>query len=285
MLEPLIRPPPLVQPLLVSPWRLVLNIGREDGARMPSEWGASGRRLRLQVDVRFHEDDAENTEFAEAERTIVPYEKTCLSRMACDPLSKASYVTTDGEQTLPVMAGAGALTLIPYAKEEGRHTLRFWLDTGMTGRIGDVELPAGRLFFFYDCWDRSQVADHQRRLRDIEERIANLEREVGDAAEFGPLGSLLDHSKRDDSRTSSPWQVLLDFGRSQAAREELLQLKLGTHQICPSLDTWHQELGFVLDSRHSSTASPHPRSCRLHLLPELHHEPSQDFVDRYLRST
>ena len=37
-------------------WRLLLNVGREKGTWMPSEWGASGARLALPLDVRFSDD-------------------------------------------------------------------------------------------------------------------------------------------------------------------------------------------------------------------------------------
>jgi hypothetical protein len=131
----------LLSPAAVAPplWTLRLSIGREVSIFMPEEWGLSGKRLPLRLDV------AVSSEASPAHCRRVG---SSCSLLPCS--SDVCVRGFDGEANFPVSAGGW--------RREGS-SLQFWLEfpDGVTrGGAGpawpqaespDVHLPAGRLFF------------------------------------------------------------------------------------------------------------------------------------------
>jgi hypothetical protein len=122
---------------------------RPTGTSLSDSWAASGGRLPLRLDVYFDEiSDIDD------EPILTPFRSSPGAMLSLRPLSEnARFVGLHGLTHVPVQAGAARLSPVPYARSSKMQSLRFWLDFGCA-RHHDVELDAGRVFFFADAWHR-----------------------------------------------------------------------------------------------------------------------------------
>jgi len=148
--------------------RVTLNVGREPGTWMPPEWGASGARLSLPMDVRFSDEpiDCDEPSFLERGRT---------ARVYCEG---GSFVGPQGE--IVVEAKGGAWSAAP-SDRCGEHAFRFFIDFPDEATRNDVSLPAGRVYFSSGAWN---VAEKQVALAEVEQLKQKIEAiiETKDAA-------------------------------------------------------------------------------------------------------
>ena len=128
--------------------RLSLNVGREPGTAMPTEWAASGARLGLSLNVRFGEQPASKA----AAELLVEDDIRQLKPIGDSP----RLVGEAGEQTVNVRAGAWCTG--PDRRGD-RESLNFWLNfpDGATRR--DVSIPPGPVFFICPgVWSHEALA-------------------------------------------------------------------------------------------------------------------------------
>ncbi|EOD38533.1 hypothetical protein EMIHUDRAFT_446917, partial [Emiliania huxleyi CCMP1516] len=110
---------------------------------MPKEWGSSGARLSLPLQLRFSEETAD---------LGFPGEESMTGRTArqlCCP-GGGSFVGQAG--TVRVEPTGGAWSVKP-TRQPGVGELRFFLDFLTEAARNDVTLPAGRVFFSGTCVD------------------------------------------------------------------------------------------------------------------------------------
>ena len=122
---------------------VTLNIGREPGTWMASEWAASGARLSLPLAVRFS-DEVVDLGFPGEEALGGRREARCL---ICEG---GRFVGPQGE--VVVNADGGAWASLPTGRE-GESVVRFFIDFPQEASRNDVSLPAGRVYFSCACWD------------------------------------------------------------------------------------------------------------------------------------
>ena len=187
-------------------WRISVDIGREKDTWMPKDWGASGGRLVLPIDVEVSSDPAAEPN---AERDIMGG-----SASAIVPVAEPTFVNERGEQTVGVAGGGWKIG----TQDAGRGraaTLRFWLDFAPAGddespaaTRGDVTLPAERLYFAAGVWRREELARGAAALeplveetRRTQERLERrLDHERGDRRLDGtnPLDTALAYKEMAD---------------------------------------------------------------------------------------
>ena len=167
-------------------WRISVDIGREKDTWMPKDWGASGGRLVLPIDVEVSSDPAAEPN---AERDVMGG-----SASAIVPVAEPTFVNERGEQTVGVAGGGWKIG----TQDAGRGraaTLRFWLDFAPAGddespaaTRGDVTLPAERLYFAAAIWREDELRCGAAALRPLVEETraaqarleARLDHERGD---------------------------------------------------------------------------------------------------------
>lgn len=157
-------------------WRILIDVGRELGTEMPKEWGASGARLVLPVDV------VVGSEAVDASRDEVLGRGTMCIR----PIQDATFVGLKGEQKVKIGEGGWKVNLPPGGRGHAS-TLRFWLDVDEATR-NDVTLPGGRLYFSARCWREEELERGSRSImplvvaaEDAQRRVdAQLSHETGD---------------------------------------------------------------------------------------------------------
>ena len=172
-----------------SAWKLSLNIGREDGAQMPEQWGVSGARLPLSLDVCFEALDRPSSEHEE-ESVLVPFPQEEQLHFRLRPLTPAKFISMRGEEHVPVKAmGAANIAPVPYATTSGMHTVRWWLDFEAVAEKQDVELPCGRIFFFTRGWDAALVEAQAREFTRLEEELVSLQARDATCDEEIPSGA------------------------------------------------------------------------------------------------
>jgi hypothetical protein len=153
----------LLAALTASPWgpaewRLNLNIGREPGTYMPTEWGASGARLPLSFDVLVESQSVSHEEMDKERNFIGGSGKSDLLHVLEDPV----YVGMNGEHVVPLQdSGGWKIATRRTGKPGDAGKLRFWLQVaGQDGQIvaqrNDATLAAGRLYFMANCWRKAE---------------------------------------------------------------------------------------------------------------------------------
>ena len=151
-------------------WTLQLNVGREQGTWMPPEWGKSGTRLAVSIDVKFTQAPlpasvSTNSLVGDAKRTrvVAPLTKT-VKFMA----------GLTGERELKVDSGGWAIS----KPGEGRpDVLRFWLEFPDEVSKNDVNIPKGRVFFSTGVWTSQTIEQLKKNL----EPLAKARKEQEDA--------------------------------------------------------------------------------------------------------
>ena len=117
---------------------LRLDIGREPGTWMPSEWGASGARLSLPITVNFT-DETVDLGFGGEENLNGRFAK----RVRC--IEPGRFISAElGERVVDVREGAWVATP---SKVGGVGKVRFFLEIPHSVTRNDVTLPSGRIFF------------------------------------------------------------------------------------------------------------------------------------------
>jgi hypothetical protein len=120
-----------------------MNVGREQGTWMPSDWAVSGARLSLPLVLRFSDELVD---------LGVPGEESLngggryAKRLYCDG---GQFVGAQGAQVVACSGGAWATEASPIP---GARSLNFFLDFPHSATRNDVSLPAGRVFFSCACW-------------------------------------------------------------------------------------------------------------------------------------
>lgn len=153
-----------------SSWRLGLNIGREPGTAMPVDWGSSGARLALKLDVSFLS--------AACDAAIRPVDEPLLGRpiIRLDVDGPTSFVGVRGEETVATGPGGWAETALPAAP--GRSALRFFVDIPEGAARNDVDCPAGRVFFTTNYWTEAALADCEAAATQAQAALDEVEAEL-----------------------------------------------------------------------------------------------------------
>ena len=127
--------------------RLTLSVGREDGTWMAKEWGASGARLSLPLQVTFSDERLD---------LGFPGEEALggrgARRLEC---AEGRFVGPKGETVVRTDGGAWTTSAIP--GPPGQFKLRFFIDFPDGAERNDVSIPAGRVFFSGACFDRERM--------------------------------------------------------------------------------------------------------------------------------
>ena len=154
-------------PWKAASWQFVLNIGRESSTTLPEEWGKSGARLFLPVELL-----AESDRLPDAQQD--PLLGRGSNRLSVVEEAAVTYVTENGEQSVPILSGGWKLRL---GRKKGHASLlRFWLDVGSSssgdGNIvaqkNDVTLQANeRLYFAALCWRQAEYALGRQKLQPL----------------------------------------------------------------------------------------------------------------------
>ena len=189
---------PAVLALTGTRLRLSLNIGREAGTWMPTEWAASGARLVLPVDVSFTPDPAPTNRAPERLLGERPFYYAGTRRLAVE--GEASFVGAEGVVRVPVSDGAWRAVSVT-GEGGGEYFLRGYLDFDSEVSRNDVTLPAGRVFFTTGFWEAGSYEKA--------------------SVESTRLRAQLD-AKRDDAKTAA------GEGITQLRRAVLLQEELET---------------------------------------------------------
>jgi len=163
-------------------WRIQLDIGREPGTYMPEEWGASGARLGLPVEV-----------LIESESIPTGNERDFVGGNKCYQLAvleDATFVSKQGEETVRFGdTGGWKIATRRTGKAGDAAVLRLWLDLVDSATRNDVRLDAGeRLYCTANCWRESELEVGRKRIQPLvqayeeaQERIdQRLPHETGD---------------------------------------------------------------------------------------------------------
>ncbi|GMH83608.1 hypothetical protein TL16_g09654 [Triparma laevis f. inornata] len=142
-------------------WRLLLNVGREEGTWMPEDWGASGSRLAIPLLVDF-----------EATRSNLDDEMLVgRNSLLVSPASDATFINESGEQRLQVNPGGWSVE--PPKEGKSPAVLRFWLDFGEGGVKRDTTLPAGKVFFTAAGWMDEEIEVGNKARNKLVELLEN----------------------------------------------------------------------------------------------------------------
>eukprot|EP00521_Asterionellopsis_glacialis_P006608 CAMPEP_0195284922 /NCGR_PEP_ID=MMETSP0707-20130614/2944_1 /TAXON_ID=33640 /ORGANISM="Asterionellopsis glacialis, Strain CCMP134" /LENGTH=231 /DNA_ID=CAMNT_0040344331 /DNA_START=209 /DNA_END=904 /DNA_ORIENTATION=+ len=143
---------------------------------MPTNWGSSGGRLVLPMDVVVESDSCSSRD-----------ELVGSGALKIRPLEPASFINDRGEQKVSIKEGGWKIALPP-GKKGHAAKLQFWLDFETEASRNDVTLPVGRIYFAANCWREEElirgsraiaplVADYEEAQAIIEERLSH---ETGD---------------------------------------------------------------------------------------------------------
>eukprot|EP00747_Dinoflagellata_sp_TGD_P170465 gnl/TRDRNA2_/TRDRNA2_202087_c0_seq1.p1 gnl/TRDRNA2_/TRDRNA2_202087_c0~~gnl/TRDRNA2_/TRDRNA2_202087_c0_seq1.p1 ORF type:complete len:407 (-),score=47.71 gnl/TRDRNA2_/TRDRNA2_202087_c0_seq1:33-1253(-) len=138
-----------------SKWRIILDVGLEEGTWIASlfgsDWGASGARLLLPVDVEFvRESDGSQS---------------------LRPLRSAKFVSMQGEQTVRVEPGVWKFT----STDSRRFNLLFDLAFPDGAVKNDVALPADRVYFGLYAWDGTQLEQDKIELEKLQQEAQAIQ--------------------------------------------------------------------------------------------------------------
>jgi len=165
-------------------WKVSLDIGREPGTWMPKDWGASGDRLKLNLEFEFTEDQLyEREEFLGSigDAKIVSVKE---SQMVLSPS------LTQGTRNIPVRNGGWRLS--KGKGPMGSDLLRFYIeiDEAVSRTNGDVILPAGRIYYSCGFFNMNRPAGsgeksrYRKKLDDMIIQAEMLDDEIAAAGFF-----------------------------------------------------------------------------------------------------
>lgn len=166
-------------------WRISLNIGREKNshyAERRPEWGASGGRLLLPIDIEFA---------AEAANLGLEPVLGQAGVRVLRPLGDARFISMAGEQTVRVEPGGWQVR----PTDNGEFILRFCVDFPDGAVRNDVTLPAKRVYFQTSIWDDAQLSKNEVELaalnRKGEQFQEALDKELDKTANADIIGKLM----------------------------------------------------------------------------------------------
>lgn len=251
------------EPLSDTLWRLRLDLGREPNTWMPEEWGKSGSRLGLAVDIGFsHElpssEILQGRDKLPSQAPLAPSsglegflegvlpkptrradrnERDLLGSPACwrklKILGPASMMTLDrGKVEVPVKAGAYSIREETSNGSIGQMTtkiLRFYLDFPEGARKGDVSLPVGeRVYFATPIYTAGSFGESQLRRQQEELR-----------AEFDTLSESLQSSVYNRNEESgevtglNPLEAMMNAGKIQRLQRLRDEVRRAMAQLPP----------------------------------------------------
>ena len=114
-------------------WTLRLDVGRERGTWMPAEWGASGGRLAMKVDVDFTTLPLRSF----PSENLVGDEKR--TQRVLPLVAKARYMSDSGEREVDIKEGGWTISVRESVGQPD--VLRFWLEFGEDCVKKDVNIP------------------------------------------------------------------------------------------------------------------------------------------------
>ena len=154
-------------------WKIALDIGREPGTWMPADWGVSGQRLNLQLEIQFRDEyvvDRRGREDFLGDRGG----------------KRVHVIQNDGvfgpgleTSAKHVRFGDGAWTISRGEGPAGTDLLRFYVELEERVDRGDVYCPAGRIYLTCGYFDIAHRG-HSRK-RDLERKLEDLAGEYNDA--------------------------------------------------------------------------------------------------------
>lgn len=162
-------------------WKVMLDIGRDPGTWMPKTWGASGKRMLLNLEICFEADQLyDREEFLEG----VGNAKVC--RVVHHELNIAPTMTEGIKRVFTLKDGGWRV--VKGAGPLGTDVLRFFIETDAEIRQGDVCVPSGRIYFtcgYFVMHRPSGIKDYLRsRMADIEERVIKIREELQEEGFF-----------------------------------------------------------------------------------------------------
>jgi hypothetical protein len=122
-------------------WKIVLNIGREEGTWMPSHWGKSGSRLRVEVHCTFLNQEVENSSDPFFAHATEPVRYILIEEAFAWPT-----MVGVGRRQLDIAPRAGRYQICPGAGPAGTDLLRLMIPIPEDLKKDDVTLKAGRVY-------------------------------------------------------------------------------------------------------------------------------------------
>lgn len=151
-------------------WKIALDIGREPGTWMPADWGVSGQRLNLQLEIQFRDEYVMDREDFLGDRGG----------------KRVHVIQNDGvfgpgleSSAKHVRFGDGAWTISRGEGPAGTDLLRFYIELEERVDRGDLYCPAGRIYLTCGYFDIAHRG-HSRK-RDLEQKLDDLAAEYNDA--------------------------------------------------------------------------------------------------------
>ena len=182
-----------------SKWRFTLNIGREPDTYMPEEWGASGGRLVLSVDVQVDSDRISkkvDTQRESVDDPLLKHNPFSMKLLS----TKSTYITNKGEQICEFGEIGGwkiRFPLIEQAQERANSygrggsnqkvtgrasTLRCYIDLLSTIERNDIKLNGKeRIYLTSKCWREDDVEYAYERLKPIQQSYENAQERLDNA--------------------------------------------------------------------------------------------------------
>ena len=151
-------------------WKIALDIGREPGTWMPADWGVSGQRLNLQLEIQFRDE------------YVIDREDFLGDRGG----KRVHVIQNDGvfgpgleSSAKHVRFGDGAWTISRGEGPAGTDLLRLYVELEERVDRGDLSCPAGRIYLTCGYFDIAHRG-HSRK-RDLEQKLDDLATEYNDA--------------------------------------------------------------------------------------------------------
>ena len=172
-----------------SKWKLSLDIGREPGTWMPSDWGISGERLKLDFECEFTGNQLYEREdflgsMGDAKELQVMGSKLVLSPSI-----------TEGSREIQVKNGGWRVA--KGRGPNGSDILRFYIEIDeeikRKSDSSDVYCPAGRIYLSCGFFNMKRPANgeksrYKKRLDDLITRAEELDEEIANAGFFEKFG-------------------------------------------------------------------------------------------------
>ena len=206
-------------------WKVVLNVGREQGTWMPQDWGMSGDRLLIHCDIEFTGEQLyDKEEFLGGlggARKLNVVDNT------------ATLGPTVSANSAPVAIKAtGGWKIVPKEGPSGSDLLRFYVELEDEVKRGDVSCPAGRVYatcgYFVMDETKSGSSVKDAIKQEYEECHMRLEKSKRDFEE-APVWSKLGKRREMWQISSEAKQLKLKYLSAQVRypERELLRLNGG----------------------------------------------------------
>mmetsp|Transcript_20064 Transcript_20064/g.44682 ORF Transcript_20064/g.44682 Transcript_20064/m.44682 type:complete len:466 (+) Transcript_20064:53-1450(+) len=191
-------------------WKVALDIGREPGTWMPSDWGVSGQRLMLQLQIQFRDD------FVVGSREDFLGDRGgSLVHVVQNDGVVGPTLSQSGEH---VRFKDGAWTISRGEGPAGTDLLRFYVELEEKVERGDVYCPAGKIFLtcgYFDIAHRghSRKRDLEKKLEDLADEHNNILDALNEEGFFSlkrmQTWTLLQQKKADIEKTKDQLQRIM----------------------------------------------------------------------------